>query len=103
MENEAGSSKLVAPRSGNGPNPDRLSEEGVPSIQASRPLLRRLTLPTYPRSTVSKVALTYCRIGERPSHTWFVLKCLLGYPDVRNVDGSWTDWGNLVRTTIKKH
>ena len=43
-----------------------------------------------------------CRIGERSSHTWFVLKYLLGYPDVRNVDGWWTRWGNLVRTPIEK-
>ncbi len=45
---------------------------------------------------------TYCRIGERSSHTWFVLKFLLGYPDVRNYDGSWTEWGNLVRTPIER-
>ena len=45
---------------------------------------------------------TYCRIGERSSHTWFVLKYLLGYPDVRNYDGSWTEWGNLIRTPIEK-
>ncbi len=43
-----------------------------------------------------------CRIGERSSHTWFVLKYLLGYPNVRNYDGSWTEWGNLVRTPIEK-
>ena len=42
------------------------------------------------------------RIGERSSHTWFVLKYLLGYPNVRNYDGSWTEWGNLVRTPIEK-
>jgi thiosulfate/3-mercaptopyruvate sulfurtransferase len=46
--------------------------------------------------------ITYCRIGERSSHTWFVLTHLLGYPDVRNYDGSWTEWGNLVRTPIEK-
>jgi len=46
--------------------------------------------------------ITYCRIGERSSHTWFVLTYLLGYPDVRNYDGSWTEWGNLVRTPIEK-
>jgi len=39
--------------------------------------------------------ITYCRIGERSSHTWFVLTYLLGYPSVRNYDGSWTEWGNL--------
>ena len=41
-------------------------------------------------------------LGEQSSHTWFVLKYLLGYPDVRNYDGSWTEWGNLVRTPIEK-
>jgi thiosulfate/3-mercaptopyruvate sulfurtransferase len=44
----------------------------------------------------------YCRIGERSSHTWFVLRELLGYPDVRNYDGSWTEWGNLVDVPIVK-
>jgi thiosulfate/3-mercaptopyruvate sulfurtransferase len=44
----------------------------------------------------------YCRIGERSSHTWFVLRELLGYPDVRNYDGSWTEWGNLVDVPIAK-
>ncbi|MDB5352481.1 MAG: rhodanese-related sulfurtransferase [Planctomycetota bacterium] len=44
--------------------------------------------------------VAYCRIGERSSHTWFVLKYLLGYPKVRNYDGSWTEWGNLVRVPI---
>ncbi|MEQ1690686.1 MAG: sulfurtransferase [Gemmatimonas sp.] len=46
--------------------------------------------------------VTYCRIGERSSHTWFVLTYLLGYPNVRNYDGSWTEWGNAVRTPIRK-
>jgi thiosulfate/3-mercaptopyruvate sulfurtransferase len=46
--------------------------------------------------------VAYCRIGERSSHTWFVLQHLLGYPDVRNYDGSWTEWGNLVRAPIEK-
>ncbi|MGH3850743.1 MAG: sulfurtransferase, partial [Pseudonocardiaceae bacterium] len=46
--------------------------------------------------------IVYCRIGERSSHTWFVLQQLLGYPKVRNYDGSWTEWGNLVRAPIKK-
>ena len=41
--------------------------------------------------------IVYCRIGERSSHTWFVLRYLLGYENVRNYDGSWTEWGNLVR------
>jgi thiosulfate/3-mercaptopyruvate sulfurtransferase len=46
--------------------------------------------------------VVYCRIGERSSHTWFVLHYLLGYPDVRNYDGSWTEWGNSVRVPIKR-
>ncbi len=46
--------------------------------------------------------VTYCRIGERSSHTWFVLTYLLGYENVRNYDGSWTEWGNLVRAPIEK-
>lgn len=46
--------------------------------------------------------IAYCRIGERSSHTWFVLKYLLGYPNVKNYDGSWTEWGNLVDAPIEK-
>jgi len=46
--------------------------------------------------------IAYCRIGERSSHTWFVLTYLLGYPHVRNYDGSWTEWGNLVGMPIEK-
>jgi thiosulfate/3-mercaptopyruvate sulfurtransferase len=46
--------------------------------------------------------VAYCRIGERSSHTWFVLTYLLGYPNVRNYDGSWTEWGNLVGAPIEK-
>jgi thiosulfate/3-mercaptopyruvate sulfurtransferase len=46
--------------------------------------------------TADKPVIAYCRIGERSSHTWFVLRELLGYPDVRNYDGSWTEWGSLV-------
>jgi thiosulfate/3-mercaptopyruvate sulfurtransferase len=46
--------------------------------------------------------IAYCRIGERSSHTWFVLKYLLGYGNVKNYDGSWTEWGNLVGAPIEK-
>jgi thiosulfate/3-mercaptopyruvate sulfurtransferase len=46
--------------------------------------------------------VAYCRIGERSSHTWFVLKYLLGYEKVRNYDGSWTEWGNAVRAPIER-
>jgi thiosulfate/3-mercaptopyruvate sulfurtransferase len=46
--------------------------------------------------------IVYCRIGERSSHTWFVLKYLLGYASVRNYDGSWTEWGNLVGVPIER-
>ena len=52
--------------------------------------------------TPDKEVITYCRIGERSSHTWFVLSYLLGYPDVKNYDGSWTEWGNSVRLPIER-
>jgi len=52
--------------------------------------------------TPDKEVIAYCRIGERSSHTWFVLKYLLGYPDVKNYDGSWTEWGNMIDNPIEK-
>jgi thiosulfate/3-mercaptopyruvate sulfurtransferase len=52
--------------------------------------------------TQDKDIIAYCRIGERSSHTWFVLTYLLGYPHVKNYDGSWTEWGNLVNAPIEK-
>jgi len=52
--------------------------------------------------TKDKNVIAYCRIGERSSHTWFVLKYLLGYQKVKNYDGSWTEWGNMVRNPIEK-
>jgi len=52
--------------------------------------------------TPDKEIITYCRIGERSSHTWFALKYLLGYPNVKNYDGSWTEWGNIIANPIEK-
>jgi thiosulfate/3-mercaptopyruvate sulfurtransferase len=52
--------------------------------------------------TPEKEITAYCRIGERSAHTWFVLRELLGYENVRNYDGSWTEWGNLVDVPIEK-
>ena len=52
--------------------------------------------------TKDKEIISYCRIGERSSHTWFVLKYLLGYPNVKNYDGSWTEWGNLIDNRIER-
>jgi thiosulfate/3-mercaptopyruvate sulfurtransferase len=51
--------------------------------------------------TADRPVIAYCRIGERSSHSWYVLKYLLGYKDVRNYDGSWTEWGNLVRAPVE--
>ena len=52
--------------------------------------------------TDDKEVIAYCRIGERSSHSWFVLKYLLGYPRVMNYDGSWTEWGNLIGAPIER-
>jgi thiosulfate/3-mercaptopyruvate sulfurtransferase len=52
--------------------------------------------------TGDKEVIAYCRIGERSSHTWFALKYLLGYPDVRNYDGSWTEWGSAIGVPVEK-
>jgi thiosulfate/3-mercaptopyruvate sulfurtransferase len=52
--------------------------------------------------TPEKQVTAYCRIGERSAHTWFVLRELLGYEKVKNYDGSWTEWGNLVDVPIEK-
>jgi len=51
--------------------------------------------------TPETATIAYCRIGERSAHTWFVLTELLGYPDVRNYDGSWTEWGSLIGAPIE--
>jgi thiosulfate/3-mercaptopyruvate sulfurtransferase len=52
--------------------------------------------------TPEKATIAYCRIGERSAHTWFVLTELLGHPDVRNYDGSWTEWGSLIGAPIDR-
>jgi len=52
--------------------------------------------------TGERETIAYCRIGERSAHTWFVLTEILGYPDVRNYDGSWTEWGSLIKAPIEK-
>jgi thiosulfate/3-mercaptopyruvate sulfurtransferase len=52
--------------------------------------------------TPDKDVIAYCRIGERSSHTWFVLKYLLAFPRVKNYDGSWTEWGNLVGAPVER-
>jgi thiosulfate/3-mercaptopyruvate sulfurtransferase len=52
--------------------------------------------------TQDKATIAYCRIGERSAHTWFVLTELLGYPEVRNYDGSWTEWGSLIGAPIER-
>ncbi|NUL04134.1 hypothetical protein HRW07_13010 [Streptomyces lunaelactis] len=51
--------------------------------------------------TPDREIIAYCRIGERSSHTWFALHELLGYPDVKNYDGSWTEYGSLVRAPVE--
>lgn len=58
----------------------------------------------YERAGISgqRPVIAYCRIGERSSHTWFVLTYLLGYPNVTNYDGSWTEWGNLVGAPVER-
>jgi thiosulfate/3-mercaptopyruvate sulfurtransferase len=52
--------------------------------------------------TADKEVIAYCRIGERSSHTWYVLHYLLGFPNVRNYDGSWTEWGSLIGAPIER-
>ena len=52
--------------------------------------------------TPDKEVITYCRVGERSSQIWFVLKYLLGYPNVKSYDGSWMEWGNVVGNPIER-
>jgi thiosulfate/3-mercaptopyruvate sulfurtransferase len=100
--------------------PENLPQEGaqrgghipgaanIPWISAARedgtfkPAEELRALYTGKGVTPDKHVIAYCRIGERSSHTWFVLKYLLGYSDVRNYDGSWTEWGSLIGAPIEK-
>ncbi len=67
-----------------------------------KPLQELTTLYGGKGVTPDKEVIAYCRIGERSSHTWFVLKYLLGYPKIRNYDGSWTEWGSLIGAPIER-
>jgi thiosulfate/3-mercaptopyruvate sulfurtransferase len=68
----------------------------------SREELEQIYLQEARLEKQAKKIIAYCRIGERSSHTWFVLKYLLGFDNVKNYDGSWTEWGNLVGAPIAK-
>ena len=81
--------------------------KSVPWARAVAPTADSRAAPSSTRSTATRPdcrtatpIVAYCRIGERSSHTWFVLKHLLGFEDVRNYDGSWTEWGSAVRVPI---
>ena len=86
------------------PHPDRAVgavEQGGQRgrhVQVRRRAARALRAP--PASTTRKATIAYCRIGERSSHTWFVLHELLGHADVKNYDGSWTEYGSLVGVPV---
>ncbi|MBI1899537.1 MAG: sulfurtransferase [Planctomycetia bacterium] len=67
-----------------------------------RPELEKLYLQEAGLNPQGPTVIAYCRIGERSSHTWFVLRYLLGLKNVKNYDGSWTEWGNLVSVPIAK-
>jgi thiosulfate/3-mercaptopyruvate sulfurtransferase len=85
------------PGAKNVPWSDIVAEDGTfKSVEQMRRIYEPLGI------TPDKDVVVYCRIGERSSHTWVALKCLLGYPNVRNYDGSWTEWGNLIGMPIVK-
>ncbi len=82
------------------------SAVSIPWAKAAAPDGRFRTRPEleeiYSGYDASDDIVAYCRIGERSSHTWFVLTYLLGFENVRNYDGSWTEWGNMVRVPVVK-
>lgn len=85
------------PGAKNVPWSDIVAEDGTfKSVEQMRRIYESLGI------TPDKDVVVYCRIGERSSHTWVALKYLLGYPNVRNYDGSWTEWGNLIGAPIAK-
>ena len=105
------SGKIIAPPGMAKPHNAAATSLELPASRGLKPSMKmaRSRAPTHLKQlygskgiTGDKEVIAYCRIGERSSHTWFVLKYLLGINDVRNYDGSWTEWGNLVGAPIEK-
>lgn len=75
-----------------------VNADGTFKSRAELSAIYGIGLDLHPHDAV----ITYCRIGERSSHTWFVLTQLLGFTNVKNYDGGWTEWGNRVRSPIER-